>query len=198
MKGFLLNLKIYQKVRRFKLSFSGILSIILWLVLGYYQAYINYDNGRVCACFVCNPRTCTELILQRLQSILAIQMTHRVAWHTKTCWYCWILKTISLLMHYVFLFIYIVYTRITKSWFYKKFQKQKICHTWAVLGSHPGLERCFPSQIHFLIWAFPSLFLDLFFSWYTIRLQSINFTMVIDDRKQERRRKSMHRSITRY
>ena len=114
---FLLHSK-YGKTNR--LFFSGLLLFILWLVSGYYQAYINYDNVRVCACFVCNPRTCTELILQRLQSILAIQMTYRVALHIKTCWYCWILKTISLLMHYVFLFIYIVYTRIIKSWFYKK------------------------------------------------------------------------------
>ena len=36
------------------------------------------------------------------------------------------------------------------------------------------------------------------FSWYIVRLQLINFTTVNDDRKQERRRKSMHRSITRY
>ena len=36
------------------------------------------------------------------------------------------------------------------------------------------------------------------FSWYIVSLQLIIFTMVNDDRKHERRRKSMHHSITRY
>ena len=36
------------------------------------------------------------------------------------------------------------------------------------------------------------------FSWYIVSLQLTIFSMVNDDRKQERRRKSMHRSITRY
>ena len=36
------------------------------------------------------------------------------------------------------------------------------------------------------------------FSWYIGRLQLINFTMVNDDRKQERRRKSIYRSIKHY
>ena len=50
------------------------------------------------------------------------------------------------------------------------------------------------------IWAFPGIFSDLFFpfSWYIVRLQLINFTLANDDRKQEGRRKSMHRSITYY
>ena len=49
---------------------------------------------------------------------------------------------------------------------------------------HMGLSRA-------LFWIyFP------FFSWYIVRLQLIIFTMVNDDGKQERRRKSMHRSIT--
>ena len=36
------------------------------------------------------------------------------------------------------------------------------------------------------------------FSWYIVSLQLIIFTIVNDDRKQERRRKSMHLSITCY
>ena len=48
-------------------------------------------------------------------------------------------------------------------------------------------------------WAFPDLFGFIFpFSWSIVRTKLIIFTMVNDDRKQERRRKSMHRSITRY
>ena len=53
----------------------------------------------------------------------------------------------------------------------------------------------------FFIWSFPSLFLDFFiftFSWYIVSLQLIISTMVNDDRKRERKRKSMHCSITRY
>ena len=49
----------------------------------------------------------------------------------------------------------------------------------------------------FLIWAFPGLFIFPF-SWYIVSLQLIIFTLVNDDRKHERRRKSMHLSITRY
>ena len=36
------------------------------------------------------------------------------------------------------------------------------------------------------------------FSWYIVKLQSIKSTVVIDDRKQERKMKSMGRSITRF
>ena len=44
-----------------------------------------------------------------------------------------------------------------------------------------------------------ALFIYIFpFSWYIVRLQLIIFITVNDDRNQERRRKSMHRSITHY
>ena len=46
------------------------------------------------------------------------------------------------------------------------------------------------SRPHF-IFIFP-------FSWYIVRLQLIIFEMVNDDGKQERRRKSIHRSMTHY
>ena len=36
------------------------------------------------------------------------------------------------------------------------------------------------------------------FSWYIVSLQLAIFTMVNDDKKQERKRKSMQRSITHY
>ena len=55
-----------------------------------------------------------------------------------------------------------------------------------------------PGQF-FLIWALPGLFFKIYFSfsWYIVSSQLIIFTMVNDDRKHERRRKSMYRSITR-
>ena len=52
----------------------------------------------------------------------------------------------------------------------------------------------------FLLWAFPGLFWGLIFpfSWYIVRLQLTNFTMVNYVWKLERSRKSMHQSITRH
>ena len=69
-------------------------------------------------------------------------------------------------------------------------------------------ELTFPRQIQ-VFWRFSlllllnmglSVFLDLFFpfSWHKVRLELINFTMVNYDEKQGRRRKNMHRFITRY
>ena len=48
----------------------------------------------------------------------------------------------------------------------------------------------------FLMWAFHGLFLA-FFLVHCVRLQLINMRIVNGDRKSERRRKSMHCSITR-
>ena len=49
----------------------------------------------------------------------------------------------------------------------------------------------------FLMRAFPSVLSDyISFFWYIVKLQLINFTMVDDERKQERRMKSIRRSIT--
>ena len=52
----------------------------------------------------------------------------------------------------------------------------------------------------FKIWVFPGLFLDLFFpfSWYMVKSQLTNFTMVNYERKQARRRKGVKCSITHY
>ena len=52
----------------------------------------------------------------------------------------------------------------------------------------------------FKMWASPDLFLDLFFPFFLLHFQIAidKFTMVYAARKQERRRKSKHRSIIRY
>ena len=80
-------------------------------------------------------------------------------------------------------------------------QPQQYWNTFRCLGLSVNLcwELIGSGQNQFFeIWAFPGIFLVLFFLFLVHSLQLVIFTMVNDDRKQERRRKNVHLSITCY